>query len=246
MKNRNTLITWGIIFAILVGSGLLTILLPGMLDGRGSTIPLPSETSTVTVSLPIPIGGSSEITLASWQWMLGLAIIVPGLVIGAGLTLALIYILISRMVVRTAASAEYQQSAATLQKRYNDQVASMRQTRPTSVAPETTWRRWGVITTGIIIVMFVAFITLLFANLIFPSGQIVRGETIVNVTSALTLTMMVVALAAIGMWLRSERIAAYNRTESMAIPWDFIAIVMTFLLVVGLGIAIIAILNFSS
>lgn len=236
------MVTWGIIIAILIGSGLLTIVLPALLGG-GSATALPSETSTVTIPLPVPMGGRTEITLPSWQLMLGLAVLIPGLVIGAGLTLALVYILLSRLVARTTTSADYQQNTAALQKRYNDQVATMRQTRPTSTAPESTWRRWSVITTALVIIMFVAFITFLFASMIFPTGQVVRGESIVNITSALVLAAIAVALIVMGLSLRSERIAAINRTESMAIPWDFIAVVVTGLLVVGLGIGIIAILN---
>lgn len=236
------MITWGIIFVVLVGSGLLTILLPAFFNS-GSATPLPSETTTVTIPLPMPIGGRTEVTLPSWQLMLGLAVLIVGLVIGAGLALALVYTLLSRQVVRNAESADYQQGAAALQKRYNDQVADMRQTRPTSVAPETTWHRWSVVTTAIIILMFVAFITYLFASMIFPQGWIIRGTSIVNVTLALVLTMLIITLTAIGLWLRSSRIAAFNSTESMSIPWDFIAIVVTGLLVVGLGIGVIALLN---
>jgi len=242
LKNRNSLITWGIIFVVLVGSGLLTILLPALFNS-GSATPLPSETTTVTIPLPMPIGGRTEVTLPSWQLMLGLAVLIIGLVIGAGLALALVYTLLSRQVVRNAESADYQQGAAALQKRYTDQVADMRQTRPTSVAPETTWHRWSVVTTAIIILMFVAFITYLFASMIFPQGWIIRGTSIVNVTLALVLTMLIITLTAIGLWLRSSRIAAFNSTESMSIPWDFIAIVVTGLLVVGLGIGVIALLN---
>lgn len=236
------MVTWGIIVAILIGSGLLTIVLPALLGG-GSATALPSETTTVTIPLPIPIGDRTEITLPSWQLMLGLAILIPGLVIGAGLTLALVYILLSRMVARTTASGDYQQNTAALQKRYNDRVATMRETRPTSTAPESTWRRWSVITTALVITMFVAFITFLFASMLFPSGQIVRGESIVNITSVLVLIAIIIALTVMGMWLRSDRIAAVNRTDSMAIPWDTIAVVVSGLLVVGLGIGIIAILN---
>lgn len=242
MKNKQSLITWGIIFAILVGSGLMTILLPALVGG-GSSTPLPSETTTVTIPLPVPIGGRTEVTLPSWQLMLGLAILVPGLVIGAGLTLGIVYIILSRLISRTTASSDYQQNSAALQKRYSDQVSSMRETRPTSMAPETTWRRWSVITTAITIVMFVAFATLMFSSVLFPSGQIVRNANIINIGSVLVLIATVIAIAAMAMWLRYERIAAWNRSESLAIPWDFIAVVVTGLLVVGLGIGVIAILN---
>lgn len=243
MKNKQSWITWGIIFAILVGSGILTILLPSFFGGASAT-PLPSEPSMVTIPLPVPLGGRTEITLPSWQLMLGLAILIPGLVIGAGLTLGIVYIIISRLVTRTSSSPEYQKNAAELEKRQAGRIASMRETRPTSAAPESTWRRWSVITTAIIIIMFVAFITLLFASMLFPTGQIVRNESIVNITSVLVLIMILISLAAMIIWLRSDRIAALNRTESLAIPWDFIAVVLTGLLVVGLGIGVIAILNF--
>lgn len=197
----------------------------------------------VTIPLPVPMGDRTEITLPSWQLMLGLAVLIPGLVIGAGLTLAIIYIILSRIVARTTASTDYQQNSAALQKRYNDQVSTMRETRPTSRSPESTWRRWSVITTAITILMFIAFITLLFASVLFPSGQIVRNSAIINISSVLVLLAAIVSLAAMGMWLRSDRITAINNTESLAIPWDFIAVLLTGLLVVGLGIGVLAILN---
>lgn len=197
----------------------------------------------VTIPLPVPVGGRTEITLPSWQLMLGLAVLIPGLVIGAGLTLGIIYIIISRIVARTTSSADYQKKAAALEKRQTDVIADMRQTRPTSAAPETTWRRWSVITTTMAIIMFLAFLTLLLTGMIFPTGQIVRNGSIVNITFALVMIVSLIALTIMAIWLRSERIAALNNTESLAIPWDFIAIVMTGLLVVGLGIGVIAILN---
>lgn len=91
--------------------------------------------------------------------------------------------------------------------------------------------------------MFVAFLTLLLASLLFPGGQVVRNDAIVNATSALVFIAVAIALTAVGLWFRSERITAINRTESLAIPWDFLAIVFSGLLVVGLGIGVIVILN---
>ncbi len=242
MRNNRSLITWLIIFAILVGSGLLTIFLPAFFGGSSST-PLPSETTMVTFPLPMPIGGRSEITLPSWQWMLGLAVLIPGLVIGAGLVLGIIYIILSRLVTKNASSTAYQRNMAALDKKESEKIAKLRETRPTSAAPESTWRRWAVITTGITIAMFVAFLTLLLAGLMFPDGQVVRNGAIVNATSALVFISVALALTSVGLWFRSERIAAIDRTESLAIPWDFLAVVLSGLLVVGLGIGLIAILN---
>jgi hypothetical protein len=225
-----------------VGSGILTILLPVFLGGNSATA-LPRDPSVVTVPLPIPIGDRSEITLPSWVWMLALAVLIPGLVIGAGLTLAIVYIILSRLVSRTTSSADYQQSAAALQKKEAERLTGMRQTRPTSAAPETTWRRWAVITTAAIILMFVAFIVFMVGTMLFPDRQIVRQSDIVNIVSILVLAALVIALIIMALWLRFERIAAFNRGDSLAIPWDFIAVTITGLLVVGLGIGVIAILN---
>jgi hypothetical protein len=193
--------------------------------------------------LPLPIAGRSEVTLPGWQLMLGLAVLVPGLVIGAGVTLAIVYIILSRLVAGTTQSSDYQQNTAALQRRENERIAKMRETRPTSAAPESSWRRWSVITTAITILMFVAFLAYLFAGMIFPAGQIVRQQSIVNVGSLMVLATMLIALVVMVLWLRADRIAALNRGDTLSIPWDFIAVMITGLLVVGLGIGVIAIIN---
>jgi hypothetical protein len=234
--------TWGIIFAILIGSGILTILLPALLGG-GSTTALPTEQTTVTIPFPVPIAGRDSITLPSWLLMIALAFLVIGLIVGAGITLWIVMTLVSRWVSRTTSSPEYQQNTSALQAREAERIAKMRQTRPTSAAPQSTWRRWSVITTAIIILMFVAFATLLFSSTLFPGGQIVRQDNVVNIGSLLVLAVLLVALIFMALWLRADRIEAFNRGDSLAIPWDFIAVVVTGLLVVGLGIGVIAIIN---
>jgi hypothetical protein len=239
LRNKQSLKTWGIIFAILIGSGILTILLPALLDG-GSTTSLPREQTAITI--PVPFGGD-PITLPGWQVMLALALLVPGLVIGAGITLWIVMTLVSRFVSRTTASVDYQQNSAALQKRETERIARMRETRPTSAAPPSTWRRWSVITTAAIVLTFAAFTTLLFSRTLFPDGQIVRQDTIVNIGSLLVLVVLGIALLFMALWLRADRIEAFNRGDSLTIPWDFIAVVVTGLLVVGLGIGVIAIIN---
>ena len=46
-----------------------------------------------------------------------------------------------------------------------------------------------------------------------------------------------------GSTLRGDRLTAPDRSGTMPIPWDFVAVAVTGLLVVGLGIAVIAIVN---
>ncbi len=197
----------------------------------------------MTINLPVPIGGNSSITLPSWQLMIGLAFLVVGLVVGAGITLAIVWIILSRIVSNTTSSTDYGQRAAALQKREGERVAKMRETRPTSAAPPSTWRRWSVITTAAVILLFTVFTTLLFASMLFPDGRIVRQDNIVNAVGILVLAVVVIALISMGLWLRADRIEAFDRGDALTIPWDFIAVVITFLLVVGLGIGVIALVN---
>lgn len=241
MRNRS-LLTWAIIFAILVGSGILTILLPALLGG-GAAEPLPRTPSTVTITPPIAIGGNTSFTLASWQVMLALAFLVPALVIGAGLTLGLVSILASRFITRAKSTPDYQQAAAAADKRSADRVSRMRETRPTSKAPESTWKRWAVITTALTVLMFVGFSALLIASFLFPSNQIVRQDNIVNITSLFAVGALLLALVVMALTLRGDRLTAPDRSGTMPIPWDFVVVVLTGLLVVGLGIAVIVIVN---
>jgi hypothetical protein len=241
LRNRS-LLTWAIIFAILVGSGILTILLPALLGG-GAAEPLPRTPSTVTITPPIAIGGNTSFTLASWQVMLALAFLVPALVIGAGLTLGLVSILASRFITRAKSTPDYQQAAAAADKRSADRVSRMRETRPTSKAPESTWKRWAVITTALTVLMFVGFSALLIASFLFPSNQIVRQDNIVNITSLFAVGALLLALVVMALTLRGDRLTAPDRSGTMPIPWDFVVVVLTGLLVVGLGIAVIVIVN---
>lgn len=241
MKNR-AWVTWGIIFAILLGSGILTIVIPALLGGD-SAAALPREQSAITINSPIAIAGSTSLTLASWQVMLALALLVPALVIGAGLTLGIVLVLLARFVNRTKESTQYQQNASAVDKRYADRISAMRETRPTSRSPETTWNRWAVITTALTIFMFVGFLALLFASFLFPDGQVVRGNGIVNMTSLFAVGALLLALLVMVFTLRGERLTAPDRSGTMPIPWDFVVVTITGLLVVGVGIAAIVILN---
>jgi hypothetical protein len=242
LRNKQSLITWGVIVALLVGSGILTIFIPALF-GSGSSTPLPTEPSTVTIMFPIPIAGQNSITLPSWLVMLGLALIVPGLVIGAGLTLGIIYIILSRLASNAAVNPEYQARAAVLDKRQEEKIKAMRQTRQTSVSPESRWQRWAVFTTGAVILMFVGFLALLFSSTLFPEGPIARQDTLVNLGRIFVVASMLIALVVMIFTLRSERLVRFDQAETLSIPWNFLAVLISGLLVVGLGIGILLWLN---
>jgi uncharacterized membrane protein (DUF485 family) len=175
--------------------------------------------------------------------MLALALIVPGLVIGAGLTLGIIYIILSRLVTGAVENPEYQARAAALDKRQEEKIKAMRQTRQTSVSPESRWQRWAVFTTGAVILMFVGFLALIFSSTLFPEGPVARQDTLVNLGRIFVVASMLIALVVMIFTLRSERLAGFDQAETLSIPWNFIAVLLSGLIVVGLGIGFLAWLN---
>lgn len=242
MRNKQSWITWAIIMVLLIGSGLLTIFIPALLSG-GSSTPLPSEPSTVTINFPISIAGQSSITVSSWLVMLALALIIPGLVIGAGLTLGIIYILLSRLVAKTEADPGFQAHEAALAQKQSARIKEMRATRQTSTSPESRWQRWAVFTTGATILMFVGFFGLLISSALFPDGPVARNDVLVNISRIFVLILLAVAFVVLLLTLRADKLANADQVDTLAIPWNFIAVLLSFLLVVGLGIGVLALIN---
>lgn len=243
MRNRQTLATWIIIFLILIGSAVLTIFLPALLGDGGTGGALPRDPSTVTIPLPLPILDRNELVVPSVYLMISLFLVVVGAVVGLGITLFLVALILSKLVNNTTSSTDYQRNAAALEKRRTEKINAMRATRPTGATPESTWKRASVITTAITILMFVAFLALLAVGALFPSRQIADQQTIVNVGSLVVAVSLVITIIILAFTLRADRLAAIDSTDTLSIPWDFIVVLLTGLLVVGLGVGLISVLN---
>lgn len=181
--------------------------------------------------------------MTSWQLMGILAFLVIGAVITGGIVLAIINWLLSRIVANTKDDPEYQQDVATLSSRTTEEIKEMRETRPTHSIPDSTWSRWAVIATSLAVLMFVAFFALLIANSLFPEGIVVWQDALVNITAIITVVMVGLALVTLFFTFRSRRAMPAASADTYAIPWDTIAVLVTGLLVVGIGIGVILLLN---
>jgi hypothetical protein len=117
--------------------------------------------------------------------------------------------------------------------------------RKTHSAPAHQMPRWSMLSTSLIILMFVAFFGLILNGTFFPEGEIPWGNGQVISSSWLTvgipvlLTLFILFLR--GQLRRSTETAATS--DNAGIPWDFIAILITGLAIVGLGIGVIVYFN---
>jgi hypothetical protein len=91
--------------------------------------------------------------------------------------------------------------------------------------------------------MFVAFFGLLIANSLFPEGYIIWQDTLVNITAIITLILLAIALVVLILAYRSRRRRPAAAVDSSGIPWDTIAVLISGLLVVGIGIGVLLLLN---
>jgi hypothetical protein len=246
LRNRQSLLTWGIVLAIIIGSALLTVMWPtisGIIAGGGTSVP--SADNSVVIPLPVPIGGRNEIVTSSGAIMGLIAFLVIGAVVTTGIVFAIISWLSSRIINRTTSTPSYQAESAALQRSVDTRVKAKRAERPTHAIPNTTWERWAKVTTTLSVLMLVAFGTWLIASSVFPQGSIIRGHQIINIVGLLVLVSIGIALIAMFLWFRRRQtpLTEVSAVESGPIPWDFIAVALTGLLVVGLGLGLIAWLN---
>jgi hypothetical protein len=239
---------WGIILAVLIFSGILTVAWPAIMGtgGGASATQIPRTMESITVNFPIAVAGMSSITLNSLQIMILMALLAGGLVVGMGIALALGNVIISRLVTNTAASESYLQRKGKLDQRESDQIKRLRDERQTSRTAPDRWRRWSVISTGIIFVVFAIFAGYLVAYTFVPEGIVVRGDNIIRVSSIFVGIAVLLTLLYLALRLRPSRLEAIDTAAAGAVPWDFIAVVLSGILVVGLGIGFIILINSGS
>lgn len=246
MSNNRNLITWGIILLILIGTGLLTIAWPiisDLLSGESASMGITGP-ETVVIPLPIPINEQTEVAMQSWQLFGILAFLIIGAVVTTGVVIAIINYFFSRFVTNTESDPEFQKEWAELEQKEQAELKEKQAARPTHTIPDRTWDRWAAATTILAGLMFAGFFGLLIASQLFPEGSVIRDDRIINATLIVTLALMAMTLVVMLLRLRNrDAVAIEDGAATAAIPWDFIVVVLTGLIVVGIGVAVIAILN---
>ena len=91
--------------------------------------------------------------------------------------------------------------------------------------------------------MFVGFGTMVLVRNFFPEGTTMTDGRIVSVTTPVFLVLALIAIIILAIRLRPEKIDAVNETDAGKIPWDFIAVLITGLVMIGIGIGFMAYIN---
>ncbi len=166
--------------------------------------------------------------------MAALAGVVAALVIGAGVVLGLINLILSRLATNVETNDSYQEHVKALEQKQNEKLKAIRSDRPADPVPDGNYVRWAAWATGLVILMFVYFLTLLTVRTLAPQAQ----NTTLIVGIVALVTILILALR-----LRPARLQAIDSTDNEGIPWDTIMVIITGLLVVGVGIGLMVYFN---
>lgn len=243
------LVIFAVVAAIWPSLPIPTLELGG---GGGSTTRIPSEVEEIEVPellLPITQGIGLPDTVNAFVIIGILAglVIVPVVVVGGGI--AFIYTLLSRITASVTEDPEFKKTQAALEKREQERIKQMRAGRDAGKMPEHKMPRWSVISNTLIALMFISFFALMLGGTFYPEGleaitnPFTQEKQLVGMGGLLALILSVVALPFLLWRIRPRRLESVNGTDYGAIPWDTIIVIVTGLLVVGLGIGYIVYLN---
>lgn len=247
MSDNDSVKGWITLFAILVGTTLVAAIWPLLsgaisLSGGGGApdVPVP------TVMLPVEIAGVSEL---NGLLALGiLAAVVVGLVAGAGAVLGFAYVFLNRQAEAIQASDTFQAHQTALAQLEKAQVDRLREGRSTHPVPEHKMPRWSAISTSLIVLLFTVVGGMIVASAVIPAGAMWMpggedGLVIIGARTAVILALLLLATAILAWRMRPARLDAIEATNDGPVPWDSIWVIITGLLVVGLGVGVVVYLN---
>ncbi|MCL4870298.1 MAG: hypothetical protein KJ063_15140 [Anaerolineae bacterium] len=251
---------YGLIVAFLVVALLMPLLassLPSLLAGGGGgrsqvTVPRPRETEVITIEIDklllgeelIKIGFLADLnqrglTISAPLLMLILAGVFVGGIAVVGGGLAFTYKFLDNFVLNTKQNSEFKTSAANLEKKQKEQLKLINKANPPDPIPSHETPRWSAAATSIIAILFAWVMGLMFADVFFPSGDVViRGQLVAGSTilSWIFIILTVIILAFV--YRPQEFIAHSEATANKSTDWGLIWVIVAGALILGVGLGL--------
>ena len=262
MKTSESWKTWLPLLAVLVIFAVVTAVWPLLADafslptlsfGGGGGTALPTELEPVSLEAlkstlaAGPMASVAESIPDEISPLLVL-LIVAGVAIGGTIVvgggLSFIFKLLSGIRNNTMESEVFQQHQAALDQRVKEEINQLRNGRTTDPMPSHKMPRWSIVSNTLIVLSFVGLATMVYVRNFFPEGYIVNEDgQFINITGPVFLVLALITLIVIGFRMRPKKLEAIDETDFGRIPWDFIIVLITGLIMLGLGIGFMAYLN---
>ena len=241
MSNSQSIKIWGALAALLVLFGLVWAVFP-LLTGQPllGGLPAPVEPITTPAFLTGVFGEEMSPVLAA-ALLAGLVVV---LISGAGGALGFLYTFLTRLVNNTMETSDYQEKAAELEKKEKAQLKELQEGRKAPGKPDHAKPGWSAVSTTLIMMIFAASFGLVIARTFYPEVYLQQADgSLFNPGPLITGGMALLALLAGYIWFRPQRIQNVDETDNEGIPWDVMAVLITGLVIVGLGVAIAILIN---
>ncbi len=241
MNAKESVKNWIAIFVILIVTSLVAAawpLISTLFQPSGSRVnALPPRIPNVT--LPF-----TDTTVNGFVAVLLLAVIVIGVVVGAGFVLRLLYVLLTQQVESLKESEEYRTKVANLEKKEATAIKALRNGRAGTPMPPHKLPRWSVVSTSLIILFFTwAFSMILSNSLVQPGTNVQLFGFKVALSTLIVVGSLLTVLIILALTFRPQRLDAIAATDVGPIPWDTIWIILTGVIVVGIGLGLVVYFN---
>jgi hypothetical protein len=155
-----------------------------------------------------------------------------------GLIITILMKLGDKFTTKIKASDEYQAHAAALEQKEKETLKTKREAHPEPTPSHNRPYTLDPLSFSLLILFFVAVFAILSYSLIAPTGEyMLFGATFYTGMPILVL-FLVVTIPLLAWRVRRNRLDAVAETDYSPIPWDFIAVLVTGLLVVGVGVGL--------
>ncbi len=235
-----------IIIILLVGTAVVAVIWPlivqslnfsgfGTLFG-GATRPAISP-APIVITIPEPVAsmvGMNELVLQGFVAFAVLAAIVIGSVVVAGLIITVFMRLGGKFTGKVAESKDYQEHVAALDAKEKETLKAKREKQPEPHQPEGYVYGLDTISYSLIILFFVALLATLIYALGSPTGEFTLFGQTFYTSWPILLIFLGITIPLLAWRVRQSRLSAVADTDNDPIPWDFIAVLVLGLLVVGL------------
>jgi len=206
----------------------------------GATRP-PVTTAPIVITVPAPmvgVVGANELVFAGLAAFAVLAAIIVGSVVAVGLIITLLMRLGGKFTTQVAESEAYQTHVSALEQKETEKLKAKRERQPATPESENYVYGLDPISYSLLILFFVAVAASLMYELVFTSGEITLfGQTFYS-GLPLLLVSFIITIPLLAWRVRRQRLEAVAEKDNGPIPWDFIAILVLGLLVVGVGMGL--------
>lgn len=251
LNKTESLRNWLVILALLIVTGIITAVWPlldlGISIGFGPTRP-PVEQPTVSFPVPALLTAQlgTEIALNSTQLFLafiGMLVFALVSIVVVGFIISFLVRQLEKSATAVANSDTYQNHVAALDKREQEKIKAVRESHAAPHTPKEYIYHLDPISLSLIVLFFVALLGTLIYSELAPTGQFVLFGQTFNSSLPILIILFAITIPLLVWRARREHLLAIPAKDSAAIPWDFIAVLVTGLLIVGVGLGFMLFIN---